>query len=128
MFSDGVAHLIEDDEKLTEANSRMTLTIAAAYSGRQDLVNAMRQAAAEADVMLLSEKSIRRHLSTHYAPDPDIVIRPGGETRLSNFAIWQIAFAELYFTSTLWPDFGRTELRRAIEEYQKRSRTFGNIT
>jgi undecaprenyl diphosphate synthase len=117
-------------EKLTEHNTRLTLTIAANYGGRWDMLNAMQR-------MLqvhpekrdgFDEADFAPYLSMAYAPEPDLFIRTGGEQRISNFLLWQLAYTELYFTDTLWPDFDRKEFQRAIDSYKHRERRFGRTS
>jgi undecaprenyl diphosphate synthase len=122
--------LLAEAVRKTRDNETMTLTFALSYGGRQDIVDAARAAArdvAEGRLALetIDEKSFTRYLSTADEPDPDLLIRTGGETRVSNFLLWQIAYTEIYVTGTLWPDFGRAALEEAIQEYASRERRFG---
>ena len=118
----------------TAANRGMRLNLAINYSGRTELVDAVnamiQNARAEGSLASLeiSEESISEHLYTAGLKDPDLLIRTSGEMRISNFLLWQIAYAELYVTDTLWPDFTRTELLEAIRDYQNRDRRFGGLT
>jgi undecaprenyl diphosphate synthase len=117
--------------ELTARNSQMTLTLALSYGGRQELTDAVRAIAvriqrgemAAADI---TEERFARFLYCSDMPDPDLLIRTSGEYRISNFLLWQIAYSELYFTPTLWPDFGREEYLAAIRAFQDRERRFGN--
>lgn len=118
---------IEAAETLTANNTGLTLTIAADYGGRWDILQAVNQAI-EAGEKQITEASILPYLSLGDAPEPDLFIRTGGETRISNFLLWQLAYTELYFTQVLWPDFDKTELNRAIESYQQRERRFGRTS
>jgi undecaprenyl diphosphate synthase len=123
---------IEDTEELTRKNRRMTLTFAFNYGARAELVDAVRSIASEARSKRLrpdsvSERTIERHLYAPDMPDPDLLVRTSGEYRISNFLLWQLAYAELVFTDVLWPDFRRADLFAAIEEYQRRERRFGAI-
>jgi undecaprenyl diphosphate synthase len=117
----------------TARNTGMLLTLALNYSARSELVdafNALVQAAASnggIDHLRVDEESIARHLYTRHLPDPDLVIRTSGEMRLSNFLLWQLAYAEIYVTPTLWPDFRGQHLLEAISEYQKRERRYGGL-
>ena len=117
----------------TSANKGMWLTLAINYGGRAELVDAVNQIIQQARnngtlaSLEVSEDLVHRNLYTSSLPDPDLLIRTSGEMRLSNFLLWQIAYAELYVTETLWPDFGRTELLHAMVDYQKRERRFGGI-
>ncbi len=114
-------------EALTAANTGMTLSIAADYGGRWDILQAANRLIAEG-VTELTEAALLRHLSLGDAPEPDLFIRTGGEMRISNFMLWQMAYAELYFTDTLWPDFNRETLDAAIRSYQQRERRFGRTS
>jgi len=121
---------IQQAESLTANNSGLTLTIAANYGGRWDIMHATR-AMLKAHPELLgsfSESDLEPYLSMHYAPEPDLFIRTGGEQRISNFLLWQLAYTELYFTDTLWPAFDRAELEAAIHSYQQRERRFGRTS
>jgi undecaprenyl diphosphate synthase len=114
----------------TSVNEGLTLVVALNYGGRSDLVSAMRQlgeqvAAGTVDPERIDEESISRSLSTAGIPDPDLVIRTSGEMRVSNFLLWEIAYSELWVTSTLWPDFSRSDLLKAVIDFQKRRRRFG---
>jgi undecaprenyl diphosphate synthase len=117
-------------ETLTAHNSRLTLTIAANYGGRWDIMQAMHRLLQEhpEKVPSFTEQDLTRYLSMAYAPEPDLFIRTGGEQRISNFLLWQLAYTELYFTDTLWPDFDRRAFMRAIESYQRRERRFGRTS
>ena len=123
---------IEEAEKLTQANTGLTLTIAANYGGRWDMMQAMNkmvQAQLQSGLPgQFDEESLSPYLSMHYAPEPDLFIRTGGEQRISNFLMWQLAYSELYFTDTLWPDFDETAFNLAIESYQKRESRFGRTS
>jgi len=121
---------IEEAEQLTAANSGLTLTIAANYGGRWDIMQAMHalSRAHPERATAFDEEELQPYLSMHYAPEPDLFIRTGGEQRISNFLLWQLAYTELYFTDVLWPAFGRKELEEAIASYQKRERRFGRTS
>jgi undecaprenyl diphosphate synthase len=116
-------------EALTRANRRMTLVVALNYGGRDDIVDAARRIMEEGRVPpgSLDEKTFAAHLSTEGIPDPDLLVRTSGEMRVSNFLLWQIAYAEIFVTPVLWPDFRRRHLLEAILEYQKRDRRFGDV-
>ncbi|MEX0664763.1 MAG: isoprenyl transferase [Acidimicrobiia bacterium] len=123
---------IEDTEELTRRNRRLTLTFAFNYGGRAELVDAVRTIAAEARARRLQpdkidERTIARHLYAADMPDPDLLVRTSGEYRISNYLLWQLAYSELVFTDTLWPDFRRGDLFEAVGEYQRRERRFGAI-
>jgi len=124
---------IAASEALTESNTALTLTVAANYGGRWDILQAMNKAqqervSANREVSEFSEDLLTPYLSMAYAPEPDLFIRTGGEQRLSNFLIWQLAYTEFYFTPELWPDFGRSSLIRAVDSYGKRERRFGRTS
>ena len=110
----------------------MTLTIAFNYGGRAEIVDAVKQILREHDrkktrIESLSDESISQRLYNPDMPDPDLLIRTSGEQRISNFLLWEAAYAELWFTPVLWPDFSREHLYEAIRDYQKRSRRFGGV-
>ncbi len=120
---------VEDAIELTRNNDRLVLTLAFDYGGRQELTRAVQEivrTGIPADE--IDEATIARHLFTHDLPDPDLVIRTSGEYRLSNFLIWQAAYAELHFSPVYWPDFGPDNLRTALDDYAGRERRFGNIS
>lgn len=125
-----LVEMMESTERLTAGNTRMTLQVAFNYGGRAELVDAARRIAEDAAAGRLgrvSEKSIQARLYEPEAPDVDLLIRTSGEQRLSNFLLFQAAYAELVFTETLWPDFRRADLRAAVEEFQRRQRRFGRL-
>lgn len=118
--------------KALEKNTGLVLNLALSYGGRAEIVEAARRIGKEAkegrfDPAKLDEKSFAKHLFAPELPDPDLLIRTAGEMRVSNFLLWQIAYAELYVTDVLWPDFRRPNLLAAIENYQKRERRFGKV-
>jgi len=120
---------IEHVENTTAHNDGFFLNIAFNYGGRDELMRAFAKAVeAGEDLTSLSESEVSRYLDTADLPEPDLVIRTSGEKRISNFLIWQAAYAEFVFTDVLWPDFRREDLVAAIEEYHKRERRFGNLT
>jgi len=126
--SDKLREAWEQAEALTRDNSRITLAVAFNYGGRWDMVQAARQAIAEGVAPeQLDEAWFSRHMALSFAPDPDLFIRTGGEMRISNFMLWQSAYAEFYFTDCLWPDFGAEEIDRALAAYAQRDRRFGMI-
>jgi len=117
-------------EDATQDNQAITLAVAANYGGRWDVVQAVKnwQAANPSlSVASLTQEQLAQFLSTADMPDPDLLIRTGGEQRISNFLLWQSAYAELYFTDVLWPEFDQTELNKALHWYAKRERRFGKI-
>ncbi len=125
-----VVNWIRRVEHQTAACSEMTLTLALSYSGRSEIVDAVRRMVADAqagtfDPAAIDEDAFARYLDTRDFQDPDLVIRTSGEYRISNFLLWQMAYAELYFTKTLWPDFRRRDLLLAFLDYQRRERRFG---
>ena len=119
--------------KKTQNNSGMTLTLALSYGAKKEIVDAMQAIGNKVKNNLISLKNIdesviNQHLYTHYLPDVDLLIRTSGEKRVSNFLLWQIAYAELYFTEKLWPDFSKEDLYEAIVNYQQRERRFGKTS
>ncbi len=127
---DDVRQKLRETEEHTAANTTMTMVVALSYSSRWELTKAMREIAAQAKAGLIAadditEECISQHLETNFMPDPELLIRTGGELRISNYLLWQIAYSELYFCDTYWPDFGEDELHTAIASYQKRQRRFG---
>jgi undecaprenyl diphosphate synthase len=128
-FDPKIRNLIERGEALTAGNRRLTLTIAANYGGRWDILQAMNRAWRENPAASeIGEELIAPHLAMSYAPEPDLFIRTGGEQRISNFLLWQLAYTELYFTDTLWPDFDAAALDEAIASYRRRERRFGRTS
>jgi undecaprenyl diphosphate synthase len=128
-FSERIQTLIRDAETLTCNNTRLTFTVAANYGGRWDVVQAVKKlmaAGVTADDM--NEVVLAQQLSMADAPEPDLFIRTGGEKRISNFLLWQLAYTELYFTETLWPDFNARALDAAIASYRTRERRFGRTS
>ncbi|MCC6314518.1 MAG: di-trans,poly-cis-decaprenylcistransferase [Thermomicrobiales bacterium] len=114
---------------LTRDNDRLVLTLAFNYGGRQELIAAVRALVASGiPAAEIDEDAIRRHLFTRDLPDPDLIVRTSGEHRLSNFLLWQGAYAELHFTPVLWPDFGPDDLQTAVDDYAGRDRRFGGLT
>ena len=124
-FDPRIVEHIRRGEELTRANTRLTLTIAANYGGRWDILQAANRCKEEDPVAPITEDRLARFLSMAYAPEPDLFIRTGGEQRISNFVLWQLAYAELYFTDALWPDFGAEHFAAALAEYARRERRFG---
>ena len=129
-FEPALQERIAEAERLTSDNTRLNLTVCASYGGRWDIVDAVRQAVAAAPgpEAAIDESAIARHLSLSFGPDPDLLIRTGGEQRISNFMLWQLAYAELYFTDTLWPDFDAVELDAALAWFASRERRFGRTS
>jgi undecaprenyl diphosphate synthase len=126
--SDKVARAWDQAEADTRHNSRINLSVAFNYGGRWDIVQACRAAIADGlDPESLDEASLARYMAMSFAPDPDLFIRTGGEVRISNFLLWQSAYAELYFTECLWPDFDAVQLDRALQSYASRDRRFGGV-
>jgi undecaprenyl diphosphate synthase len=125
-----VKDVVSGLEKRTENNNAMTAVIALSYSSRWELTKAMNDMAREvAEGKLkpgdITEETVSNHLESHFMPDPELLIRTGGELRISNYLLWQIAYSELYFCDTYWPDFDEEELHKAIADYQRRQRRFG---
>lgn len=121
---------LEEMTELTKNNDRMTVVIAISYSSKWELNLAVKNIASDAiankiSVDDINEELISSYLTTNFMPDPDLLIRTGGELRLSNYLLWQLAYSELYFCDTYWPDFNKEELYKAIKEYQGRQRRFG---
>lgn len=128
-----VRHALEGMMQRTSVNTGMTLVLALSYSARWEITHAIQQMAKEVAAHKLSpsdidEDTVSSHLSTSFMPDPELLIRTGGEIRLSNYLLWQSAYSELYFCDTYWPDFNETELRKALLEYQHRERRFGKTS
>jgi undecaprenyl diphosphate synthase len=124
---------LEDVRELTKSNTRITLTLALSYGSREEIVKAIKNISKkvvnkELDLEKIDENTINNHLYTFNLPDVDLMIRTSGEQRISNFLLWQMAYAELYFTNTLWPDFRQEHFYEAIIEYQNRERRFGKTS
>jgi undecaprenyl diphosphate synthase len=127
-MSEKVCATWDHAEKTTEHNSGITLCVAFNYGGRWDVVQACRQAiAAGVAAQNLDEATLSRFMAMSFAPDPDLFIRTGGESRISNFLLWQCAYSELVFTDCLWPDFNEVQLERALADYASRDRRFGAV-
>jgi undecaprenyl diphosphate synthase len=140
---DEVQQKLRQTEENTAHNTAMTMVVALSYSSRWEITQAVRQIVTEANDMQMpnnthrrlatgglraediTEETISKHLATSFMPDPDLLIRTGGELRISNYLLWQIAYTELYFCDTYWPDFDEQELHKAIDSYQQRQRRFG---
>ena len=146
-FDARIRELIARAENLTQDHTRLTLTVAANYGGRWDILQAANKAqkakrqqtrasqginALESAPVLefanINEQELAQHLAMAYAPEPDLFIRTGGEERISNFLLWQLAYTEFHFTETLWPDFSRESLIKAIDSYRRRERRFGRTS
>lgn len=125
-----LVELIREAEALTANNTRLTLTVAVNYGGRWDIVQAVNRLLhnRENSKEPVSEAELSACLEMAYAPEPDLFIRTGGEKRISNFLLWQLAYTELYFTDTLWPDFGEAVFDEAIQSYKNRERRFGRTS
>ena len=128
-----IVSLIEMAEQKTRGNTQLDLIVALSYGSRQEITRAARQlaidaAAGEIDPAAIDENALTARLYTSDVPDPDLIIRTSGEQRISNFLLWQAAYAELVFTDVLWPDFSREELERSIEEFGRRERRYGATT
>lgn len=132
MLPDACQRELHTTRERTRDNRRLTLTLALSYSGQWDILQATRQIARDVkagrvEPEAIDEAMIARHLATADLPDPDLLIRTGGEYRLSNFMLWQAAYTELYITDRYWPDFRREQLYAAIRDYQNRDRRFGRV-
>ena len=132
-FEPRLQELIAQAESATAHNDTLHLSIAANYGGRWDVLNATKQMlladpSLAAQPERIDEAMISQHLSLSWAPEPDLFIRTGGEQRISNFMIWQMAYTELYFTDCYWPDFGEDEILQAFEWYRNRERRFGRTS
>jgi undecaprenyl diphosphate synthase len=130
-FSDKLQQKMAEGEAKTQNNTDLTLVVAANYGGHWDMCQAFQKVAekiatGELKDQVISEELITRHLSTAGLPDPDLFIRTGGEQRVSNFMLWQLAYTEMYFTTTLWPDFDQNSLEDAIKSFKSRQRRFGH--
>ena len=129
-FDAGLVDLIRRAESLTAGNERLTLTVAANYGGRWDILQALQRMVAEHPEKIgsFAETDLAPYLTMSFAPEPDLFIRTGGEQRISNFLLWQLAYTELYFTDLLWPEFDGAALEQAIESYRRRERRFGRTS
>jgi undecaprenyl diphosphate synthase len=124
---DDVQEKVRQMEERTAKNDAMTMVVALSYSSRWEITEAVRQIVSNGGLQAedITEDFISQHLCTSFMPDPDLLIRTGGELRISNYLLWQIAYSELYFCDTYWPDFDEHELHKAIASFQKRQRRFG---
>ena len=123
---DDVQKKLQQTEVNTAGNTTMTMIVALSYSSRWEITNAVKEIVAEGmEPKDITEETITQHLTTNFMPDPDLLIRTGGELRISNYLLWQIAYSELYFCDTYWPDFSEEDLHKAIASYQNRQRRFG---
>ena len=131
-FEPQLARMIAESERITSKNTRLTLTVAANYGGRWDMMQAVTRMLRDNPTLAsgngFAEADLMPYLSMAYAPEPDLFIRTGGEQRISNFLLWQLAYTELYFTDALWPEFDTMALDRAIASYQLRERRFGRTS
>ncbi len=129
-FNPRISELVSSAEALTSGNAGLTLTIAANYGGRKDVLQAVETMIRKppSSGTHYSESDLAMHLAMNYAPEPDLFIRTGGEQRISNFLLWHLAYTELYFTDTLWPDFDTAAFASAIEWYRARERRFGRTS
>lgn len=127
-FDSALLEAMQAAEQLTAANTGLTLTVAANYGGRWDVLQAVNQMVAKQPQQSYTEQDLTPYLALNYAPEPDLFIRTGGEKRISNFMLWQLAYTELYFTDTLWPDFDATAFEQALQSYQSRERRFGRTS
>ncbi len=130
-FAPEIVRMIEAAEARTAANTGLTLTIAADYGGRWDVLQATQallRARPDFASGTVDEDALTPYLAMSYAPEPDLFVRTGGEARISNFLLWQLAYTELYFTDVFWPDFDRAQLQIAIDSYRQRERRFGRTS
>jgi undecaprenyl diphosphate synthase len=127
-FDSRIREQIRRGEELTAANTRLTLTVAANYGGRWDILQAAERCRLQDPQAAITEERLARFLAMSHAPEPDLFIRTGGEKRVSNFLLWQLAYTELFFTDALWPDFGAKALDEAIASYRRRERRFGRTS
>ena len=129
-FEPRLVEMIRRGEKVTSDNTRLTLTIAANYGGRWDIIQAVNAMCKERPERLgnYTESDFAPYLAMAYAPEPDLFIRTGGEQRISNFLLWQLAYTEFFFTDTLWPEFDAARLDAAVDSYQHRERRFGRTS
>jgi undecaprenyl diphosphate synthase len=129
-FEPRIVKLVQDAEARTAANDGLLLTVAANYGGRWDMLQAVARMLKDHPELAegFSEADVTPYFCMSYAPEPDLFIRTGGEQRISNFLLWQLAYSELYFTDTLWPEFNAAALDRAIQSYQERERRFGRTS
>ena len=121
---DDVQQKLQETMDHTAQNMTMTMVVALSYSSRWEIAEAVRQIVAQAP-QEITEETVAQHLQTNFMPDPDLLIRTGGELRISNYLLWQIAYSELYFCDTYWPDFSEDDLHKAVESFQSRQRRFG---
>ncbi len=131
-LSQEILEKIDIVENATKHNSKITMNIAINYGGREDIVNAVKTLAdrvkcGELSPEDITEEHIQNNLYTYYMPDPDLIIRPSGELRLSNFLMWQSAYSEFWFSDINWPDFTKDDLLKAISDFQKRNRRYGGV-
>lgn len=131
-LSEEILEKIKVVEENTKHNSKITMNIAVNYGGREDIVNAVKTIAnkvrnGEINPDEITEKHIEENLYTSYMPDPDLIIRPSGELRLSNFLMWQSAYSEFWFSDINWPDFTKDDFLKAISDFQKRNRRYGGV-
>ena len=129
-FDKPLVDMVHESEALTAGNTAMNLTICANYGGRWDIMQAVEKMLAARPEARdgFSEDDLSAHLALSFGPEPDLFIRTGGEKRISNFMLWQLAYSELYFTDKLWPEFGEAELKEAITSYQARERRYGRTS
>lgn len=126
-FSTKLCGLLRNAERLTETNTALNLNVALDYGGQWDICQAAEQAKAEHPGQPLTPERLQQHLCLSNQPLPDLLIRTGGEQRVSNFLLWQLAYAELIFSDTLWPDFDASDISAAVDEFARRERRFGTV-
>lgn len=128
-----IAACLDDAERRTSSNTRLDVIVALSYGGRQEITSAVRRLAGKAargqiEAAEIDERTVSEHLFTSDVPDPDLVIRTGGERRISNFLLWQVAYSEFVFTDVLWPDFSREHLAECLDEFGRRNRRYGALS
>jgi len=131
-LSDEILEKINIVEENTKNNNKITMNIAINYGGREDILNSVKTIARKVEAGMLkaddiTEQDIENNLYTNYMPDPDLIIRPSGELRLSNFLMWQSAYSEFWFSDINWPDFTKNDFLKAISDFQKRNRRYGGV-